>query len=278
MKRSATTLPLFTSEAPRWLFQRMVRLSAPFALRRNGLATARKQNHGIVYSIMSEKSDFPSTAAHKFTMLMDRIREALKGPLPGLIAQKRMSPNERDLACAPKDHQPKRAGVLVLLYPGQQKDQLYLVLTRRTETLLDHKGQISLPGGSHEPDDPSLAHTALREACEEVGVCSEDIRILGGLTPVYIPPSDFCVHPYVACVSHVPAFLAQPDEVAELLQLPLHRLMDDTNVRTERWMVRGKKTEVPYFDVFGHKVWGATAVILSELVEVLRAAGLPEKN
>lgn len=226
---------------------------------------------------MSEKADFSTMSTSQFTISLDRIKEALEGPLPGLAAQKRMSPDAMDLPRAPKDHQPKRAGVLVLLYPGRDNGQLYLVLTRRTETLLDHKGQISLPGGSQEPDDPSLAYTALREACEEVGVCTDDIRVLGRLTPVYVPPSDFCVHPYVAYVSHVPTFLAQPDEVAELLQLPLAHLMDEANLRTECRMLRGKQTEVPYFDVFGHKVWGATGIILYELVEVLRMARSPKK-
>lgn len=226
---------------------------------------------------LDNRSEPPLAA--KCSTPLDRIEEILRGQLPGLTTQQRMSPDDRDLRCAPEDHQPKKAAVLVLLYPGgRQKEQLYLVLTRRTETLLDHRGQISLPGGGNEPDDPSLEYTALREACEEVGVCSDDIRMLGRLTPVYIPPSDFCVHPYVAYVPHAPTFLAQPDEVAELLQVPLDHLMDDGNVRTERWTVRGAEMEVPFFDVFGHKVWGATAVILSELVEVLRRAGLPEKN
>lgn len=213
----------------------------------------------------------------KCAAILRRIEEVLRGPLPGLTAQKRMSPNERDLPRAPKDHEPKKAGVLVLLYSDQEKEQLCLVLTRRTETLVDHGGQISLPGGSQEPGDPSLAYTAIREACEEVGVCSDDVMILGNLTPVYIPPSDFCVHPCVAYASHAPAFLVQPDEVAELLQLPIAHLMDGCNLRTERWVVRGEEADVPYFDVFGHKVWGATAIILGELIEVLRSAGLSKK-
>jgi 8-oxo-dGTP pyrophosphatase MutT (NUDIX family) len=227
---------------------------------------------------MLEKKQTPVTATENAVFRLDRLEKVLRGPLPGVAAQKRMSPSDRDLGCSPKDHHPKRAGVLILLYPNQQKNQLYLALTRRTETLLDHKGQISLPGGGEEPTDPSLAYTALREACEEVGVCSDDIRILGHLTPVYVPPSDFCVHPYVAYTPQVPSFLVQPDEVAELLQIPLAHLFDESNVHIERWATGDRETVIPYFDVFGHKVWGATAIILSELIEVLRAAGLSEKN
>ncbi|HAR96833.1 MAG TPA: CoA pyrophosphatase, partial [Deltaproteobacteria bacterium] len=178
-------------------------------------------------------------------MFLSRLEQVLKGPLPGPAAHRRMAPSDRDVGSAPKDHCPKRAGVLILLYPNQQRDQLYLLLTRRTETLPDHKGQISLPGGSQEPDDASLAHTALREACEEVGVSPDDIRILGHLTPIYIPPSDFCVHPYVAYTPRAPSFLVQPDEVAELLQLPIVHLFDESNVRTERWIRKGRQTEVP---------------------------------
>lgn len=227
---------------------------------------------------MPEKTGSSSPAVVHFAPLLGRVKKALEGPLPGLVAQKRMSPDERDVTCTPKNQEAKEAGVLVLLYLDHQKSQLYLVLTRRAEELLDHKGQISLPGGGREPGDPSLECTALREACEEIGVCSDDICVLGRLTPVYIPISNFCVHPYVAYISHVPAFLAQPDEVAELLHLPLVHLMDESNLRTERWVLRGKETQVPYFDVFGHKVWGATAIILYELVEVLRTAGLSKKN
>lgn len=228
--------------------------------------------------LLLQKKGTTMTSGSQSTIFLNRLEQILKGPLPGLTAHRRMAPSDRDVGFAPKDHCPKRAGVLILLYPNQTNDQLYLVLTRRTETLLNHKGQISLPGGSQEPDDSSLAHTAVREACEEVGVCADDIRVLGRLTPVYIPPSDFCVHPYVAYTPRAPSFLAQPDEVAELLQLPIVHLFDESNVRSESWVLRDKETEVPYFDVFGHKVWGATAIILSELIEVLRSAGFSQKK
>lgn len=200
----------------------------------------------------------------------DLIRAALCRPLPGRKAQRRMAPAPGSLAPPSPGHVPRQSGVLLLLYPSPEKGDLFLVLTRRTDTVADHKGQISLPGGGVEPHDTSVSDTAMREACEEVGVCSDDIRILGALTPLYVPPSNFCVHPYVAYAPHRPSFLPQPEEVAELLEVPLGYLLDDRNVVEEEWIVQGAPMRVPFFQVHGHKVWGATAVVLAEFLAVLK--------
>jgi 8-oxo-dGTP pyrophosphatase MutT (NUDIX family) len=197
------------------------------------------------------------------------IEAALHKPLPGLKAQLRMAPRPGSLKMPLPESKPRKSGVLILLFPSLEAGDLSLVLTRRTESVADHKGQISLPGGAVDPDDPSIAHTALREACEEVGVCSDDMRILGSLTPIYIPPSDFCVQPYVAYLSHSPQFLPQPEEVAEILEVPLPYLMDENNVVVEEWSFDDDVREVPFFNVYGHKVWGATAVVLSEFIYIL---------
>lgn len=200
----------------------------------------------------------------------DLIRAALCRPLPGRKAQSRMAPDPGSLGPPSPGHAPRQSGVLLLLYPSPEKGDLFLLLTRRTDTVADHKGQISLPGGGVEPHDTSVSDTAMREACEEVGVCSDDIRILGALTPLYVPPSNFCVHPYVAYASHRPPFLPQPEEVAELLEVSLGHLLDDRNVVEEEWIVQGTPMRVPFFHVHGHKVWGATAVVLAEFVAVLK--------
>ena len=150
-----------------------------------------------------------------------------------------------------------------------------LVLTRRTDTLPEHTGQISLPGGGVEPEDPSITHTALREACEEIGVCTDEIRILGELSTVYIEPTDYSIHPYVAYVAQRPALFPEPAEVAEVIEVPLGHLLDERNVVVEDWVVRGEPMRVPYFDVFGHKVWGATAIVLAEFLAVLRRLEKP---
>jgi 8-oxo-dGTP pyrophosphatase MutT (NUDIX family) len=199
----------------------------------------------------------------------DQIEAALRKPLPGVEAQMRMAPHPVSLSPPAPDHRPRKGGVLLLLYPSDNKDELCLVLTRRTDSVAEHKGQISLPGGSVEPQDSSTSQAAFREACEEIGVCSDDLRVLGSLTPLYVEASDFCIHPYVAYASRRPLFLSQPDEVAELLEVPLRHLLDERNIVVEDWTVRGSPMRVPFFNVHGHKVWGATAVVLAEFLAAL---------
>lgn len=200
------------------------------------------------------------------------LEAALHEPLPGLAAQVRMAPNPRPLAPPMPAVEPRRGGVLVLLYPDDEEGELTLVLTRRTDNMANHRGQISFPGGSVDPDDASTAHTALREACEEIGVCTNDVRLLGELTPLYIPPSNFRIYPHVAYVARRPQFKPQPDEVAELLEAPLRHFMDDRAVGEEQRMVMGQPMRIPYFLVHGHKVWGATAMVLAELAAVAATA------
>lgn len=161
----------------------------------------------------------------------------------------------------------KEAGVLILLY--SENDELNFLLTRRTETVALHKGQISLPGGMRE-DGESLAGTALRETMEELGVDHAHVEILGEpLTPVYIPVSEFWVTAFVGHASDNLTLRIQQDEVVEILQVPLRTLLDEASVREEDWTIRGSAARVPFFYLYGHKVWGATAMILSEFKEIL---------
>jgi 8-oxo-dGTP pyrophosphatase MutT (NUDIX family) len=203
----------------------------------------------------------------KFTVNM--IEAALHKHLPGVKAQLRMAPRPGSLKLPTPQSTPRKSGVLILLFPSKETGELCFVLTRRTESVSDHKGQISLPGGAVDPDDQSIAHTALREACEEIGVCTDTMRIIGPLTPIYIPPSDFCVQPYVAYMSQSPQFLPQPEEVAEILEVPLPYLLDERNVVVEEWLLDDEVKQVPFFNIYGHKVWGATAVVLSEFAAIL---------
>lgn len=163
---------------------------------------------------------------------------------------------------------PRHAAVLVLIYPVD--GVLTTLLMRRTPDPGVHSGQIGFPGGSWEPGDPDYTATALREACEEVGLC-EPVTVLGHLTPVYIPPSRFLVMPTVATIPIHPVWKPNPDEVAELLELPLPHLLDANNKREKDWELGGMVFRVPYYDVDGQVVWGATALMLSELEGRLRA-------
>jgi 8-oxo-dGTP pyrophosphatase MutT (NUDIX family) len=163
---------------------------------------------------------------------------------------------------------PRVGSVLLLLYC--REDQLHLVLTKRRADLNAHAGQVSFPGGRQEPWE-SLTEAALRETEEEIGVPPTGVALLGRLATVYILPSDYEVHPFVGWYgSGEPAFVAAEREVEQILQTPLAHLLDPMAVREGPVQGRGFMLTVPYFDVQGHVVWGATAVMLSEFVERLR--------
>jgi 8-oxo-dGTP pyrophosphatase MutT (NUDIX family) len=196
------------------------------------------------------------------------IRRLLQEPKPGLAAQARMATHPRPGWPPEKGITPRQGGVLILLYP--HKEQVHLVLTRRTETVKNHKGQISLPGGRREGDEP-VEQTALREAQEELGVAPRAVEVLGTLTPLYIPPSDFCITPVVGWTGARPGWQPDAVEVAQVLEIPLRLLADPATVHQETWQ-RGELTmQVPYFMVRGHRVWGATAMVLSEFLAILTA-------
>jgi 8-oxo-dGTP pyrophosphatase MutT (NUDIX family) len=195
------------------------------------------------------------------------IRAALQGPLPGLAAQIKLAPEYRieSLRAAPPADA-RSAGVLLLLY--FHHGAWHFPLMKRVDDGLVHSGQISLPGGSQEPGE-SLQATALREACEEIGAACAGVEVLGQLSPIYIPPSNFLVTPTVGYVSARPDFQCDPREVAELIEVPLSTLFDRDVVKREPWNLRGVTVEVPFYQIGPHKVWGATAMILSEFSMVL---------
>lgn len=199
------------------------------------------------------------------------VRRALALPRPGRAAQMRMAPRPRlgDVFPLPPEIRPKEAGVLILLYPDS--DDLHFFLTRRTERVEKHKGQISLPGGAQEAGE-SLAQTALRETREELGIPTAPIELLGdALTPLYIPVSGFRATPFVAFTPMRPNVQVNETEVVEVLEPSLAMLLDESNIKEEPWTIRGLPTIVPYFLINGHKVWGATAMILSEFRAILQS-------
>jgi len=197
------------------------------------------------------------------------LEKALKRPKPGLRAQLKMVTNPRpgNKTYQEAEGSSLKAGVLVLLYPWKKK--LHLVLTKRTPSVLFHQGQISFPGGRQDRGE-SLEQTALREAREELMIEPAKIKILGELTPLYIPPSNYCIYPIVAAIDQRPEFQPSSHEVAEIIEVPLDQLLDDTNISREVWTIKGIKADVPFYLFKGHKIWGATAMVLAELVELLK--------
>jgi len=130
------------------------------------------------------------------------------------------------------------------------------------------KGQISLPGGSQENGE-SLCQTALREAQEEVGVDITAVEVIGQLSRLYVPPSNFCIQPFVGYVAQRPDFQIEAVEVAELIEAPLDALLDPATTCVEDWEIRGGVWPIPFYQFGPHKVWGATAMILAEFVAML---------
>ncbi len=208
--------------------------------------------------------------------LAARLRERLAPggrPLPGAAVQGRMAPRPRR---QPGDHDRLTdAAVLILLYPAAgtaagtaaapRSGGTSLVLTRRTDTVASHRSQVSLPGGRREGDE-SIEQAALRECAEELAVDGRAVTLLGKLSPLEVPVSGFRIHPVVGFTAARPAFVPDPREVAEIIEATLEEL--PASVREEIWAEGDRTREVPFYLVAGHKVWGATAMILSELLAV----------
>jgi 8-oxo-dGTP pyrophosphatase MutT (NUDIX family) len=214
--------------------------------------------------------------------LVVRLRARLGAPLPGHAAHAEMAPYARRadpsvISVEGKNGRP--AATLVLLYPDDA-GQTALVLTVRQPSLRTHSGQVSLPGGSLDPGE-TPEDAARREAWEEVGVPSERPDVLGRLTPLYIPPSGFSVWPVVAALRERVPFQAQEREVSGVLEVPLRAVLDPrSRAMRPRVLSAGPPVPVPCFVLGGHEVWGATAMMLAELVAVLSdgvgaAAGAP---
>lgn len=198
------------------------------------------------------------------------LQHQLSQPLPGPTAQIKMASGTRKkFPTIPANA--KEACVLCLLY--LKNNEWHIVLTQRVSTNTNdrHSGQMSFPGGKYEPTDSTYENGALRETEEEVGIAADDITILGKLTPLYIPVSNFYVHPFVGVLDYVPAFTPEVQEVQEIVETPLSLLLEDSTRQITDLTIRGYAIkEVPYFNVYGKVVWGATAMMLSEFVEIVK--------
>jgi 8-oxo-dGTP pyrophosphatase MutT (NUDIX family) len=202
--------------------------------------------------------------------IIQKLKTTSCGKLPGLQIQMQMAPPVRNRLQIPKSDV-RIAAVAILIYP--KNNAPHILLMQRTQTDGVHSGQISLPGGSVDATDFSITYTAMRELQEEMGVDLNAIRIIGNLTPLYIPPSNFMVTPVVCYSMQALQFNKNESEVSAVIELPLQQLFDPNFKQIEtvsRSDDNTKSMQVPIYNMSENiKIWGATAMILRELEELL---------
>lgn len=208
-----------------------------------------------------------------FSDFSSQVAKIKNLPLPGSSSHYKMAPESRinqlkslELASA----NAKRAAVVALFYPDGLMQTNLLLILRHTYSGV-HSNQVGLPGGKVEKTDIDLKYTALRETEEEVGVTPDRIDIIKPLTKLYIPPSNFEVQPYVGLSRQRERFVKQQSEVKELIEVPLKDFMDDKSLTKEVLQTSyARKMEVPAFKLRGYTVWGATAMMLSEIKDLFK--------
>jgi 8-oxo-dGTP pyrophosphatase MutT (NUDIX family) len=221
---------------------------------------------------MSPESQKPQQPESQFLARMQNLRANLRADLaaslPGRDAQYKMMPRPRSgfTFRGEPGEDARLGGVLALIYPHDHRAHIALIL--RPTYAGVHSGQVAFPGGGKEPEDADLTATALREAYEETGIDPAQVEVLGHLTPLFVVASNYLVLPSVGWSDHRPNFHPDPYEVAQIVEAPLADLLDPACLRVEDWQLRGHTVEVPFYAVAGQRIWGATAMMLSELLSL----------
>ena len=204
--------------------------------------------------------------------IFDNIKNIIQEELPGRPSQFEMANINRDLNYTVPENA-RKASVMLLLYPFIGYIHTAFIVRTSKNPNDPHSGQVSFPGGKLENNDASLLDCALRETEEEVGIPPSSITVLGKLTPLYIPISNFDVHPFVGFLNEAPEFVLQETEVHSIIQLPIEHFLHPaqkgyTDITVHTFTMKN----VPYFNAQDKKIWGATSMILNEFLEIWRKA------
>ncbi|OIP81190.1 MAG: hypothetical protein AUK44_10520 [Porphyromonadaceae bacterium CG2_30_38_12] len=207
----------------------------------------------------------------KFTK--EIIAQKLAEKLPGKISHQRMASVSRSVElqqAAEAEAYAKKSAVMLLLF--QENDEWKVIFIRRSFYVGIHAGQIAFPGGRYEDFDLDLAHTALREINEEIGIAADKIEILGRLTDMFVPASNFVITIFVGYLSQKPNYKLDEREVADVFEISLANFFDDAIIHEKDFLVPSAQTAVraPYYQVGGIELWGASAMVMTEFLDILK--------
>ena len=204
-----------------------------------------------------------------FQHFITQLEITITNYLPGEESQQKMRVNyDQSIELPFSKNNSTAAAVLILLY--LEDNEIRFFLTKRSNELEHHKGQISLPGGTQEENE-ELTHTALRETQEEIGINKTSISIIGSMTPLFVPVTGFMIHPFIGYSSNKLEPTPDPSEVEAIFSVNISDLLNETNQTIEKRNIRGYDVEVPYFKLNNYEVWGATSMILSEFRDLIKS-------
>lgn len=212
-----------------------------------------------------------------FKIFTDVLSGELKKHLPSYVSHKKMMPAHitTDVKQPYDKNKVKESAVLILFFVSD--DNISTVIIKRPEYDGVHSGQIAFPGGKREKYDRTIIDTAIREAHEEVGIKPDDVKIIGTLSQIYVPPSMYIIHPIVSYCDNKPEFIADINEVSDISIISLSDLLNDKSKSVIPIYKQGKYVfDAPAYIINGYEIWGATAMIISELIDIIYISKLNE--
>lgn len=204
----------------------------------------------------------------------DYIHKKLQGDLPGLHSHLKLAPSSRAKEIKAYENsqiEAKKSAVMILFFHEQEK--LKIILIRRSIYVGIHAGQIAFPGGRYEDFDKTVENTAFREIEEEIGIARDKIRLLGRLTDIYVPPSNFLISVFVGYLSHRPTYIKNEREIAEIIEINFNDFLADDIICPRDFEIptTNERIQALCYDLPNLALWGASAMVMSELIDVLKS-------